>query len=200
MLDFWFDFASSYSYVGAQRVEALCREAGVKLRWRPFLLGPIFTAQQGIKDSPFNTQPVRGRYMWRDVERLCEKYELPFKKPESFPQRSILAARIACMALEKPWCGDFIRGVFRAEFGQGKDIATQSNLGDVLLGLGVDPAKIFPEAESEPAKRQLRAFTDEAIALGVFGAPNAVVGQELFFGQDRLEDAIAWAKKAQPGG
>lgn len=195
MLDFWFDFASSYSYIASQRVEALCKEAGVKLRWRPFLLGPIFTSQLGIKDSPFNTQPVRGRYMWRDVERLCEKYSLPFKRPETFPQRSILAARVACVALEKPWCADFIRGVFRAEFGEGRDIATHAVLGDVLSSIGVDPAKVFPEAELDPVKRQLRAFTDEATALGVFGAPNAVIGAELFFGQDRLEDAIAWAKK-----
>ena len=194
MLDFWFDFASPYSYVASQRVEALCAEAGVPLRWRPFLLGPVFTAQLGIKDSPFNTQPVRGRYMWRDLSRLCEKYTLPFVKPESFPQRSLLAARVACVALDKPWCGDFVRGAFRATFQHGRDIATHATLGDVLSALGVDPAKVFPEAESEPVKRQLRAFTDEALALGIFGAPNAVIQQELFFGQDRLEDAVAWAK------
>lgn len=114
MLDFWFDFASSYSFIAAQRVEALCKEAQVELRWRPFLLGPIFTAQQGIKDSPFNTQPVKGRYMWRDVERLCQKYGLPFARPEKFPQRSVLAARVCCVALNKPWCGDFVRAVFKA--------------------------------------------------------------------------------------
>jgi 2-hydroxychromene-2-carboxylate isomerase len=195
MLDFWFDFASTYSYVASQRVEALCREAGVPMRWRPFLLGPIFSTQLGIKDSPFNTQPVRGRYMWRDVARLCEKYGLPFQKPEVFPQRSILAARVACVALEKPWCGDFVRGLFRASFAEGKDIGIPANVGDVLSGLGVDPAPVFVEAEGEPVKRQLRAFTDEAMTLGMFGAPNAVIDGELFFGQDRLEDAVTWAKR-----
>ena len=170
------------------------------MRWRPFLLGPVFTAQQGIKDSPFNTQPVRGRYMWRDVERLCEKYGLPFRKPEVFPQRSILAARVGCVAMDKPWCGDFVRGVFRANFAEGRDIAAQATLGDVLSKLGVDPGPVFLEAEGDPVKRQLRAFTDDAMALGIFGAPNAVVSDdagsaELFFGQDRLEDAIAWAQR-----
>ncbi len=197
MLDFYFDFASPYSYVGAMRVEALCTNAGLPMRWRPFLLGPIFTAQQGLEDSPFNAQPVKGQYMWRDVERLCAKHGYPFKKPDSFPQRSILAARAACVALEKPWCGDFIRGVFMANFGLGKDIASPSTLGDVLSSLGVDPATILPQAEQDPVKRLLRAFTDEAIALGVFGAPNAVIGKELFFGQDRLEDAIGWARAHQ---
>lgn len=194
MLDFWFDFASPYSYVGAMRVEAMCKAAGESLRWRPFLLGPIFTEQQGIKDSPFNTQPVKGRYMWRDIERLCTKFSLPYSKPASFPQRSILANRLACIALEKPWCGDFVRGVFRAEFGEGKDIALESVLGDVLSSLGVEPGPLFQQASLEPVKRQLRAFTDEAAALGIFGAPNAVVKGELFFGQDRLEDALAWGR------
>lgn len=196
MLDFWFDFASTYSYVGALRVEGLCRAAGVSLRWRPFLLGPIFTAQLGLKDSPFNAQPVRGKYMWRDVERLCGKYGLPFQQPASFPQRSILAARVACVLLERPELGDFVRGAFRAQFAEGKDLASAAVLGDVLSSLGLDPAPVFVEAESEPVKRQLRAFTDEAAALGVFGAPNAVVKGELFFGQDRLEDAIAWELRA----
>ena len=195
MLDFWFDFASPYSYVASQRVEALCAAAGVAMRWRPFLLGPVFTAQLGINDSPLNTQPVRGRYVWRDMARLCDKYTLPFVKPEIFPRRSILAARVACVGLEKPWCGDFVRGVFRASFGHDRDISTQAILGDVLSTLGVDPSKVFPEAESEPVKRQLRAFTDEALALGIFGAPNAVIQQELFFGQDRLEDAVNWATR-----
>lgn len=197
MLDFWFDFASPYSYVASQRVEALCLQAGVPLRWRPFLLGPVFTAQLGIKDSPFNTQPVRGKYMWRDLERLCQKFALPFVRPEIFPARSLLAARVACVGVDKPWCGDFVRGVFRANFASNKDITTQAILGDVLSSLKVDPATVFPQAESDSVKRQLRAYTDEALALGVFGAPNAVIGKELFFGQDRLEDAVAWAQKVQ---
>ena len=196
MIDFWFDFASSYSYLGALRIEAAARVAGEKVRWRPFLLGPIFQAQLGLKDSPFNQQPVRGAYMWRDVERLCGKSGFPFKRPELFPQRSILAARIALIALEKPWVGDFIRGTFRAQFGEGKDIASQETLAGVLQSLAVDPAPLFQEAETEPVKRQLRAFTDEAQALGIFGAPNVVVNGELFFGQDRIDDALAWAKKS----
>lgn len=194
-LDFWFDFASSYSYVGALRVESLCQAAGLTLRWRPFLLGPLFSAQLGLKDSPFNAQPVRGRYMWRDLERLCEKYGFPLRKPALFPQRSILAGRVACVGLSEPWCGDFVRGVFRATFAESKDIAEAATVAAVLRGLGVDPAPLLAAAEREPAKLALRASTDEASALGLFGAPNAVVNGELFFGQDRLEDAIAWAKR-----
>ena len=93
-LEFWFEFASTYSYPAAMRIEALGARAGVAIAWRPFLLGPIFQAQ-GWNDSPFNLYPAKGRYMWRDLERLCEKHGLPYARPTIFPQRSILAARLA---------------------------------------------------------------------------------------------------------
>lgn len=195
MLDFWFDFASPYSYVGALRIEAAARVANEKVQWKPFLLGPIFTAQLGIKDSPFNQQPVRGKYMWRDVERLCGKYGFPFTKPAVFPQKSVLPARVVCASLDQPWVGDFVRAAFRAEFGQGKDLAQTDVIAEVLHGLALEPGPILEAAGSEPIKAKLRALTDEAVALGIFGAPNVVVNGELFFGQDRLDDALDWAAK-----
>src|SRR4051812_41620286 len=92
MLQFWFDFGSTYSYVAAMRIEQECARAGVGVEYKPFLLGPIFSELLGIKDSPFNAQPVRGRYMWRDLERLCEKYALPWRRPTVFPRRARCAA------------------------------------------------------------------------------------------------------------
>src|SRR5437667_6541036 len=88
-MQFWFDFASTYSYVAAMRIEEECAQAGVSLEYKPFLLGPIFTELLGIKDSPFNHFPVRGRYMWRDLERLCEEYDLPWSRPSVFPRTSV---------------------------------------------------------------------------------------------------------------
>src|SRR3972149_3030728 len=96
-LQFWFEFASTYSYPAAMRFEALARAAGVAGAWEPFPLGPIF-AEQGWKDSPFNISPAKGRYMWRDLERLCTRAGLPFRRPAIFPQHSLLAARVACVA------------------------------------------------------------------------------------------------------
>ena len=90
--EFWYEFASTYSYPAALRVGALAEARGVSLAWRPFLLGPIFAAQ-GWRDSPFNIYPAKGRYMWRDVERTCEAMGVPFKRPSPFPQSSLLAAR-----------------------------------------------------------------------------------------------------------
>jgi 2-hydroxychromene-2-carboxylate isomerase len=194
-LEFWFEFASTYSYVGALRIEEECRAAGVPLVWKPFLLGPLFTAQLGIKDSPFNVNPIRGRYMWRDLERLCAKHGLPWKRPGVFPRGSILPLRVACAGEGQPWLGDFIRAVFRANFAEDRDISQPDVLAEVLRGLGVDAEKVLASAVTDESKAKLRANTDAASALGIFGAPNCVVGGELFFGQDRIADAIAWARR-----
>ena len=97
-LDFWFDFASTYSYPAAMRIGPLAAREGVAIRFRPFLLGPIFKAQ-GWDTSPFSLYPAKGQHMWRDLERLCEDLSLPFRRPEPFPQNSLLAARIAVFGL-----------------------------------------------------------------------------------------------------
>jgi 2-hydroxychromene-2-carboxylate isomerase len=92
VLDFWFEFASTYSYPAAMRIAPLAKANGVNVRWRPFVLGPIFQAQ-GWQTSPFNLYPDKGRYMWRDLERICGALNLPFARPEPFPQNSLLAGR-----------------------------------------------------------------------------------------------------------
>src|SRR6266446_4976374 len=100
-LDFWFDFASTYSYLAAMRIGPLAEEASVRVRFRPFLLGPIFKAQ-GWDTSPFNLYPAKGRNMWRDLERSCADLKLPFRRPDPFPQNSLLAARAALVVLDQP--------------------------------------------------------------------------------------------------
>ena len=92
VLDFWFDFASTYSYPAAARIGPLAAEAGVEVRFRPFLLGPIFKAQ-GWDTSPFNLYPAKGRNMWRDLERVCEDAGLPFRRA-----RAVSAEQPACRA------------------------------------------------------------------------------------------------------
>jgi 2-hydroxychromene-2-carboxylate isomerase len=93
-VEFWFEFGSTYSYLSAARIENIAAAAGVPVLWEPFLLGPIF-AEQGWDDSPFNVYPAKGCYMWRDMERLCAKYCIPFTRPSRFPRNGLLAARIA---------------------------------------------------------------------------------------------------------
>ena len=193
-LEFWFDFASTYSYPAALRVEALAQEAGVALDWRPFLLGPVFAAA-GLRDSPFNANPTRGRYMWRDLERICERHGLPWQRPPHFPAHSVLAANVALVALEQPWGPDFVRAVFRANFAEGRDIASPEVLGGLLAALGQEPGAVLAQAQAPAHKGRLRAQTQEAMGRGYFGAPTFWVEGELFFGQDRLLEALEWARR-----
>jgi 2-hydroxychromene-2-carboxylate isomerase len=193
-LSFWFDFASTYSYLAALRIDNACAQVGVTVEHRPFLLGPLFHEQLGINDSPFNVNPVRGRYMWRDLERLCRKYNLPWRKPSVFPRHSVLAARVAIAV--GPEVAEVTRAIFRANFAEDRDISNPDVLRAILEGLGRDGATDLGRAQSPEVKEELRANTDEAKRLGIFGAPNFVVenrGHELFFGNDRLNDAIRWA-------
>jgi 2-hydroxychromene-2-carboxylate isomerase len=192
MIEFWFDFASTYSYPAAMRVEDAARNHGCALRWRSFLLGAIFQ-EQGWNDSPFNIYPVKGRYMWRDLERLCAGLRLPFRKPSQFPRNGLLAARVACMSEENEWLPEFVRKVFAANFAQDLDIAEPNVLLGCLNGLLDEPTAVLAAASGEHAKSRLRRNTERAVELGIFGAPTFVVGDELFWGNDRLEAALEWS-------
>lgn len=193
-LDFWFEFASTYSYLAASRISALAKERSLAVRWRPFLLGPIF-AEQGWNDSPFNLYPVKGRYMWRDMERLCARSGLPFARPSIFPQNGLLAARVACAAAREPWQPEFVRGVYRANFADGCDISQRQTIARVLEASGASPEWLERAATTENKKR-LRDQTDEAKRLGLFGAPSFTIAAELFWGNDRLEEALDHASGA----
>ena len=192
-LDFWFEFASTYSYVTAMRIAPLAEAAGVTVRWRPFLLGPIFK-QQGWETSPFNLYPAKGRYMVRDCERQCAALGVAFRLPDPFPQNTLTAARVALAALAEGWGEDFSRAVYRAQFAEGRQIASPDVIREIVRDLGHDDA-VLARAQSNAIKQELRATTEEAQRFGIFGAPSFVAGSELFWGNDRLEQAIASTKR-----
>lgn len=193
-LVFWYEFASTYSYIAAHRVERLAAAAGVDVAWRPFLLGPIFGAQ-GWTTSPFNIYPAKGRNMWRDMERLCADQGLKLVQPTIFPQNGIQAARIALVGAEDGWIAAFTKAVYAANFAEGADISASETLVHLLEGLGLDPAAVMARAQTQAIKDQFRANTEAAIAAGLYGAPSFTVGDELFWGNDRLENALAWATR-----
>lgn len=196
-LDFWYDLASSYSYLAAHRITPLAKEAGVDVRWRPFLLGPVFKAQ-GMDTSPFNLFPIKGRYMWRDMERCAAELGLVFRGPSTFPQVSVLPGRIALVGLDEGWGEDFTRAVYVAEFADDRVISDPTVMSDILAALGLDAGPILARAQSDEIKNKLRANTEEALALDIFGAPSFVTAdRELFWGNDRLEQALRWAKRVQ---
>jgi 2-hydroxychromene-2-carboxylate isomerase len=192
-LVFWYEFASTYSYPTAMRIEAVARAAGVGVEWRPFLLGPIF-ARQGWADSPFNLYPAKGRYMWRDLERICAREHIALKRPSVFPRNSLLAARAALVAAEEGWCADFTRAVYRANFAEDRDIAATEVIRETIALLGRSGSGVLDRAATPEIKQRLKVQTEEAAAHGIFGAPSFIVGRELFWGNDRLEAALAWAQ------
>ena len=194
-LEFWYEFASTYSYLSAMRIEPLANEAGVRIVWRPFLLGPIFAAQ-GWTTSPFNLYPAKGRYMWRDMEREAAELRLPCRQPKPFPQNSLLAARVAILGEDEAWGPAFVRAVYLAEFGEGRSIEDSGTIGAILDDLGLDAGATLAAAGTDANKARLRARGEEARERGIFGAPSFVASDgELFWGNDRLEKALAWAAR-----
>jgi 2-hydroxychromene-2-carboxylate isomerase len=195
-LEFWYEFGSTYSYPTAMRIEPMAEEAGVAVRWRPFLLGPIFK-EYGWNDSRFNIYEAKGRYMWRDLTRICEGEGLPLKLPPvHFPQNGLKAARLALVGESEGWTPPFTRAVFMANYAEQRDISDDETLRAILAELGVDAEAALAEANALPVKDRLKQQTEEAAKRGIFGAPSFTIGDELFWGNDRLEVALEWAKRS----
>ena len=192
-VDFWFEFASTYSYLSAMRLPALAKKTGIAVRWRPFLLGPIFAAQ-GWNTSPFNIYAAKGAYMWRDMERRTEALGLALRRPDPFPQNSLLAARVAQAAPEGPARIRFVQNVYLAQFATGQDISDPDVIAACISAAEL-PLDLLNEAQTPENKHALREATEEAIRLGIFGAPSFVAGGELFWGDDGLTDALTWAAR-----
>jgi 2-hydroxychromene-2-carboxylate isomerase len=191
-LEFWFEFGSNYSYPALMRIEALARAHGVPIRWKPFLLGPIFKSF-GWDSSPFVLQPQKGAYAWRDMERLCDKYGLPWRRPSTFPRPALLPMRVAIIGAEQPWFAAYAKRIMALNFAEDRDIDDAAAVADVLLALGLPAERLVAEAGSADVKQRLRRQTEEAAGRGIFGAPTFFAGDEMFWGNDRLEDALAWA-------
>lgn len=197
-LQFWFEFASTYSYPAAMRVQAAAQRAGVDVEWRAFLLGPIFR-QQGWNDSPFNIYAQKGHYMWRDLERACSSLALPLNRPSVFPRNGLQAARIACLHAEAPWLPEFVRRIYQANFVDDQDISSPALLGSCLQALVPDPAAVLAAIQEPEVKAKLLAQSEQALVRGIFGAPFFFAGDEPFWGNDRLDEAIAWCVKHRTG-
>lgn len=195
-IDFWFDFASHYSYFAAMRIEAAAATAGVRVRWRPFLLGPIFQAF-GWNNSPFVLQKEKGDYTWRDLERQSRKSGIAWRRPSVFPRRTTIPMRVASAHADAPWIGAFCRELMARNFVRDEEIDSLEVVQQALAGLGLDAAALIAEAELPDRRQRLRQTTEQAQALRIFGAPTFIVAGEMFWGNDRLDDAIAWAAGLQ---
>lgn len=191
-IECWFDFASNYSYLSLLRIRPLAAAAGLRVVLKPFLLGPVFKSF-GWETSPFVLQTLKGQYVWRDMERQCAKYGLPWQRPSAFPRNGLLAARVVIANEGAAWLDAFCEQVFLANFAHDREISEPAVIAAIVDGLGVDSPAILAQAESDTIKTALRARTAEAQARGIFGAPTFFVRDEMFWGNDRLDDACAFA-------
>jgi 2-hydroxychromene-2-carboxylate isomerase len=195
MLEFWFEFGSCYSYLSVMRIEELARASGLRISWRPFLLGPIFKSF-GWETPPFKLHKQKGAYVWRDLARLCAKYDLPWRQPSKFPRRALLPTRLALLGTNCGWIADFSRHVMLANFAADRDIDNPQTMSEVLEVLHLPATELLAAALSEDNKRRLRDQTETARQRGIFGAPTFLVGSEMFWGNDRLEDALSFEAPA----
>jgi 2-hydroxychromene-2-carboxylate isomerase len=195
-IECWFEFGSNYSYLSLMRIEALARNAGVALRYEPFLLGPIFR-ELGWQSSPFAEQKEKGEYVWRDMARRAAKYGIPFRRPSAFPRRALLPMRMAMVGADQAWMGEYCRRIMLQNWAHDREIDDAGVVLEALWGLVDDPQAVLAAAGAQEAKEALRAQTARARALGIFGAPTFIVDGEMFWGDDRLEDALDYAQSLQ---
>tara|TARA_R110002072_G_scaffold26023_2_gene86613 strand:- start:188 stop:655 length:468 start_codon:yes stop_codon:yes gene_type:complete len=144
---------------------------------------------------PFKDKPIKSAYMWRDIERRAARYGLTPKLPAPYPLTGlILANQIAVVGAEHGWMEDYVRETYRRWFENGEAAGEEPNISESLTEIGCDAREVLAAAQTQQAADDLQSATNEAMNLGVFGSPTFAVGQELFWGDDRLEDAIHWVE------
>jgi 2-hydroxychromene-2-carboxylate isomerase len=192
MIDFWISIGSTYSYLSVMRLGEVEKSTGVPFRWRPFSVRSIMVEQNNI---PFKGKPVKSAYMWRDIERRAGMYGLSPKLPATYPLAEFdLANLVAVVGEQEGWCQNYVRATYQHWFERGEAAGSEPNLSNSLREIGQNPDRIRELARGETAARLYEMATQEAKALGVFGSPTFVVNKEVFWGDDRLHDAIRWFK------
>ncbi|HPG60373.1 MAG TPA: DsbA family protein [Casimicrobium sp.] len=192
-LDFYFFIGSTYSYLSVFRAESLCAQRGIALNWKPFSVRTIMIEQN---NRPFADKPIKTRYMWRDIERRAVKFGAPFFGAPMYPiDQEELANLVATVAATEGWCADFARATYETWFVGKRDPGAPGELSAMLERLGKDPVATIATAKHADTLQRYKNATDQARALGIFGSPTFVSGTEVFWGDDRLEDALDWIEQ-----
>ncbi len=194
-IDFWYSIGSTYSYLTVMRLSEVAQAQDVVVRWRPFNVRHVMIEQNNI---PFKDKPAKTAYMWRDIERRADDYGLAPKIPAPYPLPGlVLANQVAILGAEEGWVADYTRETYRRWFEAGEPAGEDPNMSASLTQIGQDRERVLSVAQTGQIERALSDATDEAMRLGVFGSPTFVADDEVFWGDDRLEDAIRWAKRSE---
>ncbi len=190
-IDFWFTMGSTYTFLAVSRLAKVVEAEKVRVRWRPFHLRVLLDE---MNSQPFVGKPARTAHMWRDIARRAAMYGLTASLPAPYPVPSEIANRVAIVGMREGWGEAYVRAAYRYWFERGEGNGSEANLDGSLREVGQDPARVLPLARSDEVGAAMMADVDAARALGIFGSPTFVVGTELFWGDDRLEDAISWQR------
>ncbi|QOF73642.1 2-hydroxychromene-2-carboxylate isomerase [Aminobacter sp. SR38] len=197
MIEFWFSIGSTYSYLSVMRLTHVAAETGIRFRWRPFNVRAIMIEMDNV---PFARKPVKAAYMWRDVERRAALYGLRPKLPAPYPLSELERAnRVAIIAAAEGWCPAYAQETYRRWFEAGEPAGSEPNLSASINAAGQDAERVLRLADSDRGKSDLAEATEQAKAFGIFGSPSFVVDGELFWGDDRLDDAVRWLQHLESG-
>jgi 2-hydroxychromene-2-carboxylate isomerase len=189
-IEFWFTMGSTYSYLAVMRLPAIEKASGIAFRWRPFHL---LTLLQEMKHVPFADKPAKLAYMWRDLERRAAMRGIPIRLPAPYPLRdSLMANRVAILGLREGWGTQYVTAAYRRWFQAGQESGSEPNLSESIKEAGADPTRVLALAGGDEIARLIESETQAARERGIFGSPTFVVEDELFWGDDRLEDAVSW--------
>ena len=197
-VEFFYDYSSPWTYLAFTRIEELCRRHGAELVWRPILVGGIFnTVNPSVYESRERPVPAKARYMWKDLHDWARHQDVRMTFPPSvFPVNSVKPLRGALVALEHGCISRYSARVFAAYFGEDRDISRDDVLRPIVQEVGLDPDAFFAAIATPAAKERIRANTEECVRRGGFGSPTIFLGDDMYFGNDRLvlvEAALARA-------
>lgn len=195
-LEFFFDVGSPASYLAWTQLPALAAQTGAQLTWRPMLLGGVFQATGNASPA---TVPAKGAYVFQDLARHARRYGVPLQRNPFFPINTLMLMRVATgFGMHQPdRLQTYLAAVFDAIWVQGLNLGDPLVVGKVLTGVGLDADQVLAWCSDADVKAQLKNTTDEAVRRGVFGAPTCFVGDEMFFGQDRLDFIRAALQESQ---
>ncbi len=189
-IDFFYFFGSAYAYLSVMRIGKLAESMGVTVRWRPINVRPLMQEN----NVALRSQTLKVKYMWRDVERRAATHGVPFiKRPIWTTDPELLHNRVGIVAMNGGWCEAFTVASFKAWYVEGMALGDRACLAHVLKPLGKDVDEMIALANSPEIIERYNQETEAARSFGVFGSPSFVVDGEMFWGDDRLEEAIAWA-------
>ena len=193
-IDFYFSIGSTYTYLSVTRILDVEKKHKTKFNWKPFSVRAIMKEMNNV---PFPKEKKnKVDYMWRDIERRAEGYGFFAKTPVPYPLTQFdLANKLAILGLKEGWGINYVRTTYKRWFQEGKEPATEPNISEIFSELKLDKEKVIAKANSNELEKEYLANTESARNNKIFGSPSFVVNNEIFWGDDRMEDAITWSKK-----